>query len=78
MALALLALCLSACVSRNAAPLEAGLSEDDDAYCRSHGGPVGSSQYVACRNDRDVQRSNAVTRADKKQRELGEWMLNHP
>jgi hypothetical protein len=78
LALALVALSLSACVSRSEAPLSAGLSEDDDAYCRSNGGPIGSPQYVACRKDRDVQRSNAVTRADKKQRQLGEWMLNHP
>jgi len=33
---------------------------------------------VSCRKDRDVQRSDALTRADKKQRDLGEWMLNHP
>jgi hypothetical protein len=76
--LALAALSLCACASRNEAPLSAGLSGDDDAYCRNNGGPVGSPQYVACRKDRDVQRSNAVTLADKKQRDLGEWMLNHP
>ena len=58
--------------------MSAGLSEDDDSYCRANAGPVGSPQYVACRKDRDVQRSNAVTRADKKQRDLGEWMVNHP
>ena len=44
----------------------------------TNAGPAGSQQYVACRKDRDVERSNAVTRADKKQRDLGEWMLNHP
>ena len=76
-ALAILGLSLSACASRNEAPLSAGLSEDDDAYCRSNSGPVGSPPYVACRKDRDVQRSDAVTRADKKQRDLAEWMLNH-
>lgn len=58
--------------------MSAGLSEDDDSYCRANAGPVGSPQYVACRKDRDVQRSNAITRADKKQRDLGEWMMNHP
>ena len=78
LALALFALTLSACATRNEAPMSAGLSEDDDAYCQSHGGPTGSPQYVACRKDRDVQRSDAVTRADKKQRDLGEYMLNHP
>jgi hypothetical protein len=71
-------LLLSACVSRTEVPMSAGLSEDDDTYCRTNGGPVGSAQYVACRKDRDVQRGNAITRADKKQRDLGEWMMNHP
>ena len=77
-ALTLAALSLAACATRNEAPMSAGLSEDDDSYCQSHGGPTGSPQYVACRKDRDVQRSDALTRADKKQRDLGEWMLNHP
>ena len=78
LAIALTALTLAACATRTEAPMSAGLSEDDDAYCQSHGGPTGSPQYVACRKDRDVQRSDAVTRADKKQRDLGEYMLNHP
>ena len=77
-AFVLTALTLAACATRNEAPMSAGLSEDDDSYCRSHGGPAGSTEYVACRKDRDVQRSDAVTRADKKQRDLGEWMMNHP
>ena len=77
-ALTLAALSLSACATRTEVPMSAGLSEDDDAYCRRTAGPTGSPQYVACRKDRDVQRSDAVTRADKKQRDLGEWMLNHP
>jgi hypothetical protein len=78
LALALAALSLSACVSRTEVPMSAGLSEDDDAYCRRTAGTAGSPEYVACRKDRDVQRGDAVTRADKKQRDLGEWMLNHP
>ena len=77
-AIILLALCLAACASRSEVPMSAGLSEDDDSYCRANAGPVGSPQYVACRKDRDVQRSNAITRSDKKQRDLGEWMMNHP
>jgi hypothetical protein len=77
-ALALIALSLSACATRNDVPMSAGLSEDDDTYCRTNAGPVGSPQYVACRKDRDVQRNNAIARADRKQRDLGEWMLNHP
>jgi len=78
LALALAALSLSACATRSEVPMSAGLSQDDDTYCRANSGPVGSPQYVACRKDRDVQHSDAVTRADKKQRDLGEYMLNHP
>jgi hypothetical protein len=33
---------------------------------------------VACRKDRDVQRNAATARADRRQRDLGEYMLNHP
>jgi hypothetical protein len=78
LALTLGALSLSACVSRSQIPMSAALSEDDDVYCQRTAGPAGSPAYVACRKDRDVQRSDALTRADKKQRDLGEWMLNHP
>ena len=39
---------------------------------------VGSPEYVACRKDRDVQRNNANSRADKRQRNLGEYMMNNP
>ena len=28
--------------------------------------------------DRDAQRGNAIDRADRKQRDLGEYMLNNP
>jgi hypothetical protein len=31
-----------------------------------------------CRRDRDVLRNNATARADRRQRDLGEYMLNHP
>jgi hypothetical protein len=76
---ALSALVLSACVQRNQAPMASSLNEDDDTYCLA-GGKVapGSPEYVACRRDRDVQRSNAVARADKKQQGLAEYMLNNP
>jgi hypothetical protein len=39
---------------------------------------VGSPPYVACRKDRDAQRGNANARADRRQRDLGEYMMNHP
>ena len=54
------------------------LGEDDDAFCRANNVQAGSPEYIACRKDRDVQRSNATARADRRQRDLGEYMLNHP
>ncbi len=51
---------------------------DDDAYCRANGVAVGSADYAACLKNRDVQRSNAIARADRAQRNLGEYMLNNP
>jgi hypothetical protein len=79
-ALALMALALASCSHRGELPANSGLSvEDDDAFCRA-GGKVapGSAEYVACRRDRDAQRANVIARADKKQRDLGEYMLNNP
>ena len=55
------------------------LGQDDDTYCRAGGkNAPGSPDYVYCRRDRDAQRNAAVVRADKKQRDLGEYMLNNP
>ena len=73
----LLAVILAACASRNDVPV-AALSGDDDAFCRANNVQVGSPEYVACRKDRDAQRSAALARADRSQRNLGEYMLNHP
>jgi hypothetical protein len=73
------ALSLAACASRNEAPPSAGLAEDDDTFCQAGGKvAVGSPQYVYCRRDRDAARNTAIAKADRKQRDLGEWMLNHP
>ncbi len=73
------ALMLAACVQRNQVPIASSLNEDDDSFCRA-GGKVaaGSSEYVACRRDRDAQRNAAIVSADKKQRNLAEYMLNNP
>jgi len=78
LALTLASLTLAACASRYEAPASAGLSEDDDAFCRANNVKVGSPEYVACRKDRDAERSNVLSRADSRQRNLGEYMLNHP
>jgi hypothetical protein len=67
---------LAGCLERGQ-PTMADTSGDDDAFCaRSHA--AGSPDYVNCRKNRDVQRSNANSRIDKRQRDLGEYMLNNP
>jgi hypothetical protein len=76
-ALMLVALALSACAQRSQIPVSS-LGEDDDAICRANNIAVGSPEYVACRRDRDVVRNNAAARADRRQRNLGEYMLNNP
>jgi hypothetical protein len=74
---ALLAVALSACAARNQNPVALG-NDDDDAVCQGRGYAAGSPEYVACRKDRDVQRSAATARADRRQRDLGDYMINHP
>jgi hypothetical protein len=76
-AISLLAIALSACSSRYQTPVAVG-GDDDDAVCQSRGYAQGSSEYAACRKDRDVQRNAATARADRRQRDLGEYMLNNP
>ncbi|TQF40964.1 hypothetical protein UNPF46_08780 [Bradyrhizobium sp. UNPF46] len=72
-----LATALSACSARYQNPVAVG-GDDDDAVCQGRGYAQGSPEYVACRKDRDVQRNAATARADRRQRDLGEYMLNHP
>ncbi len=78
-ALVLTSLALVSCTHRGEMPLNSALKEDDDTFCRA-GGTVapGSPQYVACIRDRDAQRANEIARADRKQRDLGEYRLNNP
>jgi hypothetical protein len=77
--LLLVAPLLTACLERGQSAMPEALAQDDDSFCRANGTVApGSSQYIACRKDRDVQRSQAEARADRKQRDLGEYMLNHP
>ncbi len=78
--LALTALALMSCSHRGELPANSTLSsQDDDAFCRAGGKVVpGSAEYAACLKDRDAQRANEIARADKKQRDVGEYMLNHP
>ena len=76
-ALLLAAHLLGGCLERGQ-PTMADTSGDDDAFCRANNVAAGSPEYVACRKDRDVQRNNANARADRRQRNLGEYMLNNP
>jgi hypothetical protein len=68
---------LAGCLERGQPTMTNAGGDDDDAFCRASNA-VGSPEYVACRKDRDVQRNNANSRADKRQRNLGEYMLNNP
>jgi hypothetical protein len=78
--LLLAALSLAACASRNEVPAYEHLSsEDDDAYCQQGGRvKIGTPDYVYCRKERDAARNAAVARADRKQRDLAEYMMNNP
>jgi hypothetical protein len=76
-ALTLIAFALASCARRG----DVSVSEpvgDDDAICRANNVAVGSDAYTQCRKDRDSQRGTAINRADRAQRSLGEYMLNHP
>ena len=76
-ALLLAAPLLAGCLERGQ-PTMVDSSGDDDAFCRANNVAAGSPEYVACRKDRDVQRNNANARADRRPRNLGEYMLNNP
>jgi hypothetical protein len=76
--LLLVAPLLAGCLEQGRPTVSNTLAEDDDTFCRANNVPVGSPAYIACRKDRDVQRNNADARADRRQRDLGEYMVNHP
>jgi hypothetical protein len=76
-ALLLIAPLLAGCLERGQ-PTMVDTSTDDDAFCRANNVAPGSSEYIACRKDRDVQHANADARTDRRQRDLGEYMMNHP
>ncbi len=76
-ALLLAAPLLAGCLERGQ-PTMADTSGDDDAFCRANNVAPGSNEYIACRKDRDVQRDNANARIDRRQRDLGDYMMNHP
>ena len=77
-ALVVVAPLLAGCLERGQPTMTIAGGDDDDAFCRANNVAAGSPEYIACRKDRDVQRNNANARADRRQRDLGEYMLNHP
>ena len=77
LALLLVAPLLAGCLERGQ-PTMVDTSGDDDALCRANNVAPGSNEYIACRKDRDVQRNNANARTDRRQRDLGDYMMNHP
>jgi hypothetical protein len=77
-ALLLVAPLLAGCLERGQPTMVNADGDDDDAFCRANNVKAGSPEYVACRKDRDVQRNAANSRADRRQRDLGEYMINHP
>ena len=76
-ALLLITPLLAGCLERGQPTMVNAGGDDDDAFCRASGA-AGSPEYVACRKDRDVVRGNATARADRRQRDLGEYMMNNP
>jgi hypothetical protein len=68
---------LAGCLERGQ-PIMVDTSGDDDAFCRANNVAVGSTEYVNCRKNRDVQRGNANARTDRAQRNLADHMLNNP
>ena len=76
-ALLLVAPLLAGCLERGQ-PTMVDTSGGDDAFCRAKNVAPGSSEYIACRKDRDVQHANADARTDRRQRDLGDYMMNHP
>ena len=77
LALTVVAPLLAGCLERGQ-PTMVDNTADDDAYCRANNVAPGSAEYVACRKDRDIARSKVEARADRRQRDLGEYMLNNP
>jgi hypothetical protein len=69
---------LAGCLERGQPTMVNADGDDDDAFCRANNVAAGSKEYVACRKDRDVQRANANAKTDRRQRDFGQYMLDHP
>jgi hypothetical protein len=77
LALLLIAPLLAGCFERGQ-PVMVDGTADDDAFCRANNVQPGSPAYVVCRKERDTMRAKSEARADRAQRNLGEYMLNNP
>ena len=60
---------LAGCLERGQSTMVNAGGDDDDAFCRANNVVDGSKEYVGCRKDRDVHRSNAVARGERKHRD---------
>jgi len=71
-------LLLAACaqIAPQSPAVVATAEADDDAYCRSNAGPVGSNAYAACLKDRDAVRVAAQNRLDRTHSRMVDDMLN--
>ena len=68
---------LAGCLERGQ-PTMVDTSADDDAFCRANNVAVGSTEYVNCRKNRDVQRGNAKPAPTAPSAISAEQMLNNP
>jgi hypothetical protein len=64
--------------ARRSDPALSSRGEDDDAFCRAKGLSAGSNEYVACRKDRDAQKSDPNARAERAHRNLTDLMISTP
>jgi hypothetical protein len=82
LALLLIAPMLAGCLERGPTvavdSTPAPAAPDDDAICRANNVQPGSPAYIVCRKERDAARAKSEARADRAQRNLGEYMLNNP
>jgi hypothetical protein len=79
LALLIVAPLLAGCFERGqSVAVDSPPPPDDDAACRANNTQPGSPAYIVCRKERDAAHARSEARADRAQRNLGEYMLNNP
>jgi hypothetical protein len=79
LALLLIAPLLAGCFERGqTVAVDTPPPPDDDTICRANNVQPGSPAYIVCRRERDAMRAKSEARADRRQRDIGEYMLNNP